>query len=217
MKLNKSLFLLFLISHSAQSIDPPVFHQSKFEKYATKKIFQVIGQGNKNFGLGNWGAKGIVLYAPGVDAVEGEEVDVSALYQGLQCEHKIGYEMRIAKQDAGPLAVALCKKDNSLLQKKFFETPAHLKLPIVERINQYPQIQNEAQGVYAFPVIFVGHGIFVALTAVNFSNDSDRVSVVQIMLDEWVCKENSSGDTALCKELNELIIELGSTLLKYED
>ena len=68
-----------------------------------------------------------------------------------------------------------------------------------------------------FPVILIGHGVFVALTTVTFSQNSRRVSVVQFLLDDWVCKKNSSEDTALCKDLNELIIELGSSLLEYQN
>ena len=62
----------------------------------------------------------------------------------------------------------------------------------------------------------IGHGVFVATTIVTFSKDTNRVSVVQLMLDDWVCKKNASENTGLCKGLNEVIIELGSSLLEFE-
>lgn len=216
MKQSKLFFLLFLISFSALGVDPRLPERSEFEKFSAKKIYQTIGQGRKEFGLGNWGAKGISMYPPDSASFESEEIDYSNMYKGLDCEHKVGYEMIIGDYDAGPLAVALCEDDNALLQKRFLKIPKAYKSPrIAQYYNNY-EVRDKPDGVYIFPVIMIGHGVFVATTIVTFSKDTNRVSVVQLMLDDWVCKKNASENTGLCKGLNEVIIELGSSLLEFE-
>ena len=212
-----SLILIFLISFSAFSNDPRLPERSEFDKFASWKIGQALGQGKKKFGLGNWGAKGIVLYVPDIDFLESEELDYSSLFRGLDCVHTVGYEMTIDRQDAGPLAVALCEDDNTLLQKKSLKSPKIFKSGELARFTNNLELPDSTDNVYVFPVVLVGHGVFVALTTVTFSKNNNRVSVVQFMLDDWVCKENSSEDTALCQDLNNSAIELGSSLLEYED
>lgn len=196
-----------------------------YSLFIAKNVYQVYGDKKPHFLLRKKGKGGIALHG------ESEQ----QMYQTLNCEKEMSIEIHsyqragkylTGKGKVGNISASICKYndvDRGFAVKNQKNVQQILeKLPIDKEAKENAErtlsqfkidkiaLDNNAE-MYTFPVLFFGHGLLIAHTAIAYPSDNDFILVIQYVLNDIYCEEDP--DVRICSDPENSLKEVVQLLL----
>jgi hypothetical protein len=147
-------------------------------------------------------------------------------YERLECERLAAFTLTGSANELGGLSVSRCaqhaQRSRQLaangaqgllaLQKGL---PGNWDEAQARKAGFYPARRTLGDGseFHYFPVIFLGHGVFVSPTAVLYSSASQQAVIVQLM-NYPLCERENYRDLSLCKNPEQTLQKLAVEVLQ---